>query len=88
MPEVDLEILRLRLRVEVLSVLVGLVCSALADASPVAANTLREKFAMLRDERNSSPATAASSEMEKLVSTEFLQALNDVLAKVDPSLDR
>jgi hypothetical protein len=83
MTEVELEILRLRLRVEVHQELLRGLYTGLANSSPTAAQVFRDQFAILRQERSKIAIRSLSPATSDMIAAEYQEALEDVLSNIE-----
>ena len=86
MTEIDLEILRLRLRMEVHQVLLRGLYSGLANIFPSAAKMCRDQFATLRREHSKTAIRGLPPASSDLISAEYQEALEDVLSNIEAGL--
>ena len=83
MTEAELEILRLKLRLEVHQVLLRGLYSGLANISPDAAQTCRNQFAALRQEHSKIVIRGLPPATSDMVAAEYQEALEDVLSNIE-----
>jgi hypothetical protein len=81
--ENDLEILRLKVRIEALQLLIRTLYSGLANTSPTAAQTCREQFARLRQDHGKMALTGTTPEVSDLIAAEYQEALDDLLTFIE-----
>lgn len=83
MTETELEILRLRVRLEVHLVLLRGIYTVLANISPAVAQSYRDQFARLRQEHAKITIPRFSAEWSDLVAGEYQEALEDALSNIE-----
>lgn len=86
MTEGELEILRLKLKIEALQVLIRMLYIGWANISPAGAQTLRDQFARLREEHGKIALPGTTPEISDLISAEYQEALDDVLAFIESGI--
>lgn len=88
MTEQELELLRLKLRIEALQVLVRGIYIGLAALSPDAPQALRVKFEALRRETSLIVLKQYPPEYSDMISGEYQTAINDLLSFIEQGLDK
>jgi hypothetical protein len=83
MTETDLEILRLRLRLEVHQVLLRGLYTGLANISATVAQSCRDQFAKVRSEHAKITIRGAPPEWSDLIAGEYQEALEDALSNIE-----
>ena len=83
MTEVELKILRLRLRQEVHQELLRGLYTGLANSSPTAAQAFRDRFADLRRNRSGIAIRGLPPAMSDMVAAEYQEALEDALSHIE-----
>lgn len=83
MTEVELEILRLRLRLEVHQVLLRRLYTALANSLPSGPQPFRDQFAILRREHSQITIRGVSSEYSDMIAGEYQEVLDGVLSNIE-----
>jgi hypothetical protein len=83
MTEVELEILRLRLRAEVHQVLLRGLYTGMANTSPSAAQGVRDQFAKLRQEHSKIVIRGLPPTSSDMVAAEYQEALEDALSHIE-----
>lgn len=86
----EMEILRLKLRIEVVRVLLRGLYTALAKSSPAAAQALRDQFADLRQRHGQITLPGHPAVYSDMVAGEYQDELNNLLSFIEsgfPSLD-
>jgi hypothetical protein len=86
MTETELEILRLKVRIEVLQVLIRGLYTGLANTSPAVAQTVRDRFSDLRQKHDKIALTGTTPEMSDLISAEYQEALDDALSHIESGI--
>ncbi|OYT93399.1 MAG: hypothetical protein CFE43_03915 [Burkholderiales bacterium PBB3] len=86
MTEQELEIVRLKLRLEVQQVLVRGLYIALANSSPSAAQAFRESFSKLRLEHSKIVLEGVKDGYSDLIAAEYQDALEDYLSNIERGL--
>jgi hypothetical protein len=83
MTETELEIVRLKVRMEVLRILSRALYTGLANTSPTVAQTIRDRFSNLRQEHDKIALKGMTPEMSDLISAEYQEALEDILSSIE-----
>jgi hypothetical protein len=83
MTEVELEILRSRLRQEVHQLLLRGLYTGLANSSPTAAQTFRDQCADLRKRHSQLAIRGVEPGQSDLIAGEFQDALEDALSNIE-----
>jgi hypothetical protein len=83
MTEGELEILRLKVKVEVLQLLLRGLYTGLANSSPGGAQAYRDQFSYLRKEQSQIVIRPTSPAYSELVAAEYQDALDDVLLYIE-----
>jgi len=86
MTKEELEIFRLKVRVEALRVLVRGLYTGLANSSPTAKQALRERFAILRKEHSRIVLKGIAPEYSDMLSSEYQEALDEFLKDIESGL--
>lgn len=79
----ELDLLRLRLRVETLLLLIRMLYTGLANSSPTAAQAFRDQFARLRQGHSKIALKGMTPEYSDLVAAEYQEALDDILTFIE-----
>ena len=79
----ELELMRMKIKTEVLLTLVRGLYTSLANSSPVAMEAIKQRFAALRKEHALVAIKGLSAEYSDLVSAEAQDALEDVLKYIE-----
>ncbi len=83
MTERELEILRLKVKIEVLHVLLRGLYTGLANSSPNGARAYRDRFSMLRLEHAKIVIPGVPPEYSDLVAAEYQEVLDDTLSDIE-----
>lgn len=83
MTEGELEILRLKLRLDVHQVLLRCLYTALANSVPGGAQAYRDRFSALREEHSKIAIPRIPPEYSDMVSAEYQEALEDTLSHIE-----
>lgn len=88
MTEQELDLLRLKLRLQALEVLVRGLYVALASLSPSAPQALRVKFEALRKETALVAVKGYPPEYSDMIAAEYQTATDDLLSFIEKGFDR
>ena len=83
MTEAELEIFRLKIRLEVHQVLLRGLYTAPANSSPNGPQAYRDRFAALRKEHGKIAIPGLAPEYSDLISAEYQEALDDTLSDIE-----
>jgi len=83
MTESELEILRIKMRLEVHQVLLRMLYTGLANSSPNGTQPYRDKFDALRKEHGKIAVPGLAPEYSDLISAEYQEALDDALSDIE-----
>jgi hypothetical protein len=83
MTEIKLEILRLKLKIEVHHVLLRGLYTGLANSSPTGPQAYRDRFADLRREHSKIAIPGIPPEYSDMISAEYQEALEDTLSSIE-----
>ena len=83
MTEGELDILRIKLRLEVFHVLLRGLYTGLANSSPTAAQACRDQFSALRQEQAKIVIPGLLPGYSDLVSAEYQEALEETLSHIE-----
>jgi len=79
----ELEILRLKLRIEILQLLLRKLYTGLANSSPAAGQAFRDQFSALRQEHSKIVLRQVSPAYSEMIAAEYQEALEDVLSDIE-----
>jgi hypothetical protein len=79
----ELEMLRLRLRVETLLLVIRMLYTGLANSSPTAVQAFRDQFARLRQAHSKIALKGMTPEYSDLIAAEHQEVLDDVLTFIE-----
>jgi hypothetical protein len=86
MTEDELEMFRLKVRVEALRVLVRGLYTGLANSSPNGGQAVRERFAALRAKHSKVVISGIAPEYSDMLASEYEEALEDLLKYIESGL--
>ncbi len=83
MTEAELEILRLKLRIEVLQTMVRGLYTGLANMSPGGGRAYRDRFAALRQDHSKIALPGVPAEYSDMMAAEYQEILADVIQDIE-----
>lgn len=86
MTEIELEVLRLRLRIEAHQKLLTGIYTWLASSSPIAAKVIQDQFAKLREGHLALVIPGLPPATSDMIAAEFQSALDDVLREIEGNI--
>jgi hypothetical protein len=82
----QLEIFRLKVQLEALRVLVRGLFTGIANSSPTGPDTMRQRFAELRNEHGKIVLKGAPPEYSDMLTAEYQEALDNLLSFIEGGL--
>ena len=83
MTETDLELWRLKAKIEAIRVLLRVLYTGMANSSPTGAESLRDRFAALRQDHGRITFPGLPPEYSDALSAEYQEALDDLLTSIE-----